>query len=158
YRSFDEVVRKYEGEVSRAAIVIVGYFVPDGALVGEWVTSIASGATAFYDIDTPVTLAQLERGECEYVNPELIRRYHLYLSFTGGPVLRLLENRFGSPMARAMYCSVDSDLYRTCTKAIRWDMGYLGTYSPDRQPGLESLMIEPARRWSQGRFAVVGPM
>ena len=34
-----------------------------------------AGATAFYDIDTPVTLARLARGEADYVSPSLIRRY-----------------------------------------------------------------------------------
>jgi spore maturation protein CgeB len=39
----------------------------------------------------------------------------------------------------------------------RWDLGYLGTYSSDRQPVLDRLLLEVARRWPQGRFAVVGP-
>jgi len=29
---------------------------PEGAAIGCWVTSTAEGSTAFYDIDTPVTL------------------------------------------------------------------------------------------------------
>jgi spore maturation protein CgeB len=33
----------------------------------------------------------------------------------------------------------------------------MGTYSDDRQPGLERLLLEPARRWGQGRFVVAGP-
>ena len=37
------------------------------------------------------------------------------------------------------------------------DLGYLGTYSADRQPKLERLLLEPARRWPAGRFAVAGP-
>ena len=41
---------------------MVGSYVPDGVAVGEWVTATAGGITAFYDIDTPVTLAKLERG------------------------------------------------------------------------------------------------
>ena len=44
--------------------------------------------TAFYDIDTPVTLAKLARGDFEYLSPELIPGYDIYLSFTGGPTLR----------------------------------------------------------------------
>ena len=31
----------------------------------SWVTSIARGKTAFYDIDTPITLARLEAGEAD---------------------------------------------------------------------------------------------
>ena len=38
-----------------------------------------------------------------------------------------------------------------------YDLAYLGTHSEDRQPALEALLIEPARRWPQGNFAVFGP-
>ena len=33
----------------------------------------------------------------------------MYLSFTGGPTLRFIESRYGAPMARVLYCSVDPD-------------------------------------------------
>ena len=112
---------------------------------------------AFYDIDTPVTLAKLERGEHDYVSPDLIAGYDLYLSFTGGPTLDLLEQRYGSPAARALYCSVDPLAYPPMETAKRWDLSYLGTYSPDRQPRLERLLIAPARAMPQGRFVVAGP-
>src|SRR5207253_6090561 len=39
----------------------------------------------------------------------------------------------------------------------RWDLGYLGTYSADRQPALDQLMLQPARRWPLGRWVVAGP-
>src|SRR5688500_1596849 len=77
--------------VRQADPVIVGSYVPEGVTVGHWVTSTAGGLTAFYDIDTPVTLAKLERGDYEYLSPELIPRYGMYLSFTGGPTLRRIE-------------------------------------------------------------------
>lgn len=157
YTSFDELVSKYEAEVENADLVITGSFVPDGIQVGSWVTSVAAGVTMFYDIDTPITLAKLEGGVCDYITPELIGRYHAYLSFTGGPTLTRIERRFRSPMARALFCSVDTDRYVPLEKPCNWDLGYLGTWSEDRQPSLDHLMLEPARRWKEGRFAVVGP-
>lgn len=36
-------------------------------------------------------------------------------------------------------------------------MGYLGTYSEDRQPGLELRLLAPARRRPASRFVVAGP-
>jgi spore maturation protein CgeB len=33
----------------------------------------------------------------------------------------------------------------------------MGTYSDDRQPTLDRLLLEPSRRWRQGRFVVAGP-
>jgi spore maturation protein CgeB len=60
-------------------------------------------------------------------------------------------------MARALYCSVDLDLYGLRTVPVRWDLSYLGTYSDDRQPTLEQLLLEPARQRPDLRFAVAGP-
>jgi nucleoside-diphosphate-sugar epimerase len=113
--------------------------------------------TAFYDIDTPVTLAKLARGDFEYLSPQVIPGYDLYLSFTGGPTLRRIERQYGSPMARALYCSVDPDAYPVLHLPKKWDLSYLGTYSDDRQPTLEKLLIEPARRLSHLKFCVAGP-
>jgi spore maturation protein CgeB len=38
----------------------------------------------------------------------------------------------------------------------RWSLGYLGTYSTDRQPTLERLLIEPAESL-EATFVVAGP-
>lgn len=157
YESFDELVARFERDVERARLVVVGSYVPEGARCGEWVTSVAKGKTAFYDIDTPVTLSKLESNDAEYVTPSLIRRYHAYLSFTGGPTLRAIEARYGAQMARTLYCSVDPDKYRPLQTPFRWDLGYLGTYSADRQPALDDLLLTPARDWQKGQFVVAGP-
>ncbi len=148
---------RFAAAVREADAVIVGSYVPEGVAVGDWVTRTAGGLTAFYDIDTPVTLAKLERGDLEYLSPALIPRYDLYLSFTGGPTLERLEREFGSPRALPLYCSVDPSLYFPESCERKWDLGYLGTYSADRQPPLEALLVEPARRWGDGRFCVAGP-
>lgn len=158
YHSLEELAARFEQSVREARLVVVGSFVRDGARVGEWVTSVAKGKTAFYDIDTPVTLAKLANGEHEYLTPALIPSYHGYFSFTGGPALRFLESHYGAPMARVLYCSVDSEKYYPMQEPLAWDLGYLGTYSKDRQPGLEALMLDAARQWRAGRFAVAGPM
>jgi spore maturation protein CgeB len=150
-------LERYRAAVAGADAVIVGSYVPDGVVVGRWAQEVATGATAFYDIDTPVTLAKLERGDFEYLSPELIPGYDVYFSFTGGPTLDRLMQHYGSPAARALYCSVDPEAYPALDRPVRWDLSYLGTYSPDRQPTLERLLIEPARRAPHLRFAVAGP-
>ena len=149
-------LERWRGAVQHADAVIVGSYVPEGVAVGGWVQRTARGVTAFYDIDTPVTLAKMAKGDEEYLSPELIPGYDLYLSFTGGPTLERLMKVYGSPAARALYCSVDAQAYRPRRTAARWDLSYLGTYSPDRQPTLERLLIEPARRAPELRFAVAG--
>lgn len=157
YGSLDELHDRFAQAVRDADLVIVGSFVPQGAQVGDWVQREAGGLSAFYDIDTPVTLARLARGEHDYLRPEQIAGYDLYLSFTGGPTLRRLEHHFGSPRARVLYCSVDPLLYHPDPQPAAWDLGYMGTYSDDRQPGVDRLLLQPARTWAGGRFIVAGP-
>jgi len=148
---------RFDAAISDADAVIVGSYVPEGVAVGERVQRLAHGVTAFYDIDTPVTLAKLGRGDFEYISPDSVPGYDVYLSFTGGPTLAFLEDHYGSPAARPLYCSVDPALYHPTGAAKRWDLSYLGTYSPDRQPTLERLLLEPARALPDRRFVVAGP-
>jgi spore maturation protein CgeB len=157
YSSLQELKDCFADDVRQADVVMVGSYVPEGVALGEWVTTTARGITAFYDIDTPVTLTKLTCGDTEYLSPALVQRYTLYLSFTGGPALERLEKCYQAPCARPLYCAVDPELYypEPCEKP--WTLGYLGTYSPDRQLTLEALLLEPARRWTPGHFVVAGP-
>jgi spore maturation protein CgeB len=157
YGDLDEL-KRHAGVVAAADAVIVGSYVPEGVAVGHWVHETSRGARAFYDIDTPVTLAKLERGDYEYLEPGLIPGYDVYFSFTGGPILDQLMRGYGSPAARALYCSVDAEAYPMLEEAKLWDLSYLGTYSADRQATLESLLLEPARRAPDLRFVVAGPL
>jgi spore maturation protein CgeB len=157
YGSIAELKRRFTGAVREADLVIVGSYVPEGACIGEWVTRTTRGVSAFYDIDTPVTLARLRHGELEYLTRALISRYDLYFSFTGGPTLERLEREYGAQAALPLYCSVDPEIYHPEPLPDRYDLGYMGTYSPDRQHGLTHLLTEPARRWWEGRFVVAGP-
>lgn len=150
-------LERWRAEVETADAVIVGSYVPEGVAVGEWVLTHARGVRAFYDIDTPVTLANLASGPLDYLSTSLVARYDLYLSFTGGPTLERIERSYGSPAARALYCSVDAELYRPVETLKRWDLSYLGTYSDDRQPILERLLLEPARAAPHLKFCVAGP-
>jgi spore maturation protein CgeB len=151
-------LRRYSGEIASADAVIVGSYVPDGVAVARFVLRTAKGIKAFYDIDTPVTLAKLAAGDFEYVSPAVIPRFDLYLSFSAGPALDVLERRYRARAARALYCSVDVNAYRPRRQKQRYDLGYLGTYSDDRQPALERLLLAPARRMPDLRFIVAGPL
>ena len=156
YDDLDDLAR-FTPEIAEADAVIVGSYVPEGVAVAHFVQEVAGGTTAFYDIDTPVTLAKLRRGDFEYLSPEVIPGYDVYLSFTGGSTLDLIEHQYGSPAARALYCSVDPEAYHPLDTPKRWDLSYLGTYSPDRQPTLERLLLEPAKALPNRKFVVAGP-
>ncbi len=158
YRDYKDLKDRFVSEIREAELVIVGSYVPDGSEIGEWVIRTAGGIKAFYDIDTPVTLAMLENGSPGYITRTLIPSYDLYLSFTGGPTLEILALKFGAKMPRAFFCSFDpAEYYPVCCEQV-WDLGYMGTYSKDRQGALEELMLQPARRWQKGRFIAAGPM
>ena len=158
-RIYDSIAQlwSYAPEVAAADAVIIGSYVPQAADVIAWAACTHHGALCFYDIDTPVTLRQLATGGAEYLHPTLIPLFDFYLSFTGGPTLDLLERRYGACRAEALYCSVDAETYRPLQVPRKWDLGYLGTYSADRQPVLERLLLEPARRAPERRFIVAGP-
>jgi spore maturation protein CgeB len=159
YRSVPELMGRFAARLRRADAVIVGSYVPEGAALIDRLLAEDVRPLLFYDIDTPVTLAALDRGEVRHLRPDQIPRFDAYLSFSGGPVLDQLERQRGARLAEVLYCSVDPERYtHTPGGAARWDLGYLGTYSDDRQPGLERLLLEPARRLPDRRFVVAGPM
>ena len=143
--------------IERADAIILGSFVRDGVVLADKLCATADCVTAFYDIDTPVTMAKLEKGECTYLAPEVMPYFDLYLSFTGGPLLKRLEKRYGVKRAVPLYCSVDDTLYRPVPAKQRWDLSYIGTYSADRQPTLTRLLIETSRLRPELKFAVAGP-
>jgi spore maturation protein CgeB len=55
-----------------------------------------------------------------------------------------------------LYCSADLSHYRPHPATPKWSLGYLGTYSEDRQPSLEQLLIAPAQQLGDERFVVAG--
>jgi len=157
YRDLDELRDRHAHRIAAADLVVVGSYVPEGAAVGEWVQAIAGGITAFYDIDTPVTVARLAAGHCDYLAPKLIAGYGLYLSFSGGPLLHTLRARHGAN-AWPFYCAVDPVQHAPAESgAARYDLGYMGTYSADRQAALDKFLVVPARDMPNGRFVVAGP-
>lgn len=157
YRDLEEL-KLYVDALANADLVILGSYVPEGVAVADLLLAVNQKCVAFYDIDTPVTMAKLARQDYEYLHPRLIPRFDLYLSFTGGPMLKWIETHYGAQRARPLYCSVDPELYYPEPEIEPvYDLGYIGTYAEDRQPALNELLIEPARALPQRRFILAGP-
>lgn len=156
YGELDELQRQAAESVAGADLVIQGSYVPDGAAVADWMLDTAGGMTAFYDIDTPITLEMLDGGEHTYLTPEQVTRFDTYLSFTGGPTLERLRSEFGARRPLWFPCLVDPRVYRPRDVAPRHLLGYLGTHSDDRLPGVQSLLLEPAQRRPRSRFVLAG--
>ncbi|ASY58044.1 glycosyltransferase [Sinorhizobium sp. CCBAU 05631] len=157
YGSVDELLTRHGGRLAGADGVVIGSYVPDGVEVIDAVLDLGPKRLCFYDIDTPVTLAKLGRGDEEYLARRQVPFFDLYFSFSGGRMLDRLRSDFGARRPVPLYCAVDLDIYRNTGAPRKWDLGYLGTFSPDRQPILERLLIEPARRLPEMRFVVAGP-
>ena len=157
YSSVPDLIDRFATQLCSAGAVMIGSYVPEGPAVIDAVAALQPAHLSFYDIDTPVTLAKLARGDEEYLERRQIPLFDIYFSFSGGPTLKRLEQEFGAQSAVDLYCSVDDAHYRPTGEALEWDLGYLGTYSPDRQPTLERLLLEPARRLPHKRFVVAGP-
>ncbi len=156
YRDLSEAALRFGALVAGADLVVLGSFVPDGTILGDWITRQARGVTAFYDIDTPVTVAGFQSGKISYMSAALVPRFDIYLSFTGGPLLRLMEEAYGSPRARVLYCAADTSAPAPHNRSPHWTLGYLGTYSADRQRHLEELLFGTARALPEQRFVVAG--
>lgn len=160
YDNWTSIRDEVRDELRSADVAVVGSYSPDGLAAVDEVVNSRAGVKAFYDIDTPITVAQLrDQGTSDYLRAEQIPEFDLYFSFTGGPMLDELEQRFGAQRAVPLYCSFDPKQYRRfgVNKRFACDLSYMGTYAPDRQPKIEALLCKPALRLPSGKFLVAGP-
>lgn len=147
-------------ELNDCDAAIVGSYFPDGYAALDALFSSPAPVKAFYDIDTPITVAALRStGSTEYIRAEHLHSLNLYLSFTGGPMLQEIMRDFGVPLAAPLYCSFDEKQYHPRARGKRFacDLSYMGTYAPDRQPKIDELLCEPARQLPESKFIVAGP-
>lgn len=147
-------------EARDADAALVGSYVHEGQRVIDDLAAAGVDPLYFYDIDTPVTVAQLRAGTAEYLRADQVPIFTRYLSFTGGPWLgEVLEGELGAREARALYCSVDLAGHGPVEPdaELRADLAYMGTYAPDRQPVVDRFLTDVARRLPDRRFLVAGP-
>jgi spore maturation protein CgeB len=160
FQDWNAVLPNARREMADCDVALVGSYFPHGIRAVDEVLNSPAAVKAFYDIDTPVTVAQLrDSGATDYLLGRQIPGFDLYFSFTGGPMLRELETRFGAQQAVPLYCSVDAEQYRAWPvhKRYQSDLSYMGTYAPDRQPKIEELFCQPARRLPEQSFLLAGP-
>jgi len=160
---FDEwksVVRAARRKLRECDVAMVGSYFPDGVQALDEMLDSPAPVKTFYDIDTPITVSQLRQaGRTPYLTTQQIPGLDLYFSFTGGPTLCELETRFGARRAVPLYCSFDPQQYRAWPVHRRYacDFSYMGTYAPDRQPKIEELFCDAARRLPTKAFILAGP-
>jgi spore maturation protein CgeB len=144
--------------VHAADVVLVGSLVADGPSIIDWLAT-QDRPLFYYDIDTPITLVELARsGQTDYLRSDQIRLFQTYFSFAGGRALDELEGVWGARHAEALYCGVDTAVYRPVASQERFEcaLSYLGTYAPDRQPAVDEMLFAPARALSSERCFLAG--
>jgi len=160
YSSWEDLRRKALAETSESCAVIVGSYCPDGARIADEVLALDGPLHIFYDLDTPITLANMQHGDLDYLRRDQVGAFDLYLSFTGGDILRELEGRWGARMARALYGCVDPEVHARVAmlEKYRCDLSYMGTYATDRQHKVEELFVRPARLMQTASFVLAGSL
>lgn len=161
YGDWDEILPAARRRLADADVGIVTSYCPDGLAAADLVLDSPAPVRVFYDLDTPVTLDRLARGETvPYIGPRGLGDFDLVLSYTGGAALTELRERLGARRVLPLYGSVDPAVHRPVPgdDAYRADLSYLGTYAEDRQAALETLLIEPARRRPEHRFVIAGAL
>ena len=146
-------------ELADADVGIVTSYCPDAIAASELVLAAPHALAVFYDLDTPITLGRLARGETlPYIAAAGLRDFDLVLSYTGGKAMEQLSAQLGARRVVPLYGHVDPDVHRPAPEAARYraDLSYLGTFAADRQEALEALFIEPARRLPHKRFLLAG--
>jgi spore maturation protein CgeB len=160
FRSWKKALPEVKKELSDADVAVIGSYFPDGISAIDIACSSKAPVTAFYDIDTPITVAQLRADrKTPYLRADQIPHLDLYFSFTGGPLLSELEIKFSARRALPLYCSFDESLYRRreVSKRYTCDLSYMGTYAPDRQPKIDEWLLEVAAVEPHQRFILAGP-
>jgi spore maturation protein CgeB len=160
YEDWKHAVPQMRAELRDADVAMLGSYFPDGIVAADLIFDSPARVKTFYDIDTPITVTALrEKGGTEYLQKFQIANFDVYFSFTGGPMLRELEQRFGARRAYPLYCSFDPEEYRRfgVNQRFACELSYMGTYAPDRQAKIDELLCKPARMLPRGRFIVAGP-
>jgi spore maturation protein CgeB len=159
YESIEEIQAEAAAEINDADVALCTSFCPDAIAASRLILDSHAPVRAFYDLDTPVTLAALQSGRpVPYLPPEGLSGFDLVLSYTGGRALEELQSRLGARLVAPLYGAVDPDLSAPAPPRdeFRADLSYLGTYAKDRQAALEEFFVKPATERPDLRFALGG--
>ncbi len=160
YRDWNEVRARALRDAAESDVVLTASYCPEGARVNDEVLELQRPLHVFYDLDTPVTLANLENGDVPYLRRDQIPRFELVLSWTAGRSLHELRERWGANKVRPLFGCVDPDVYRRVDprREFACDLSYMGTYAEDRQQKVDALFLEPARRRTDSQFLLAGAL
>jgi spore maturation protein CgeB len=161
YDTWSSISAQARRDVADADIAMVTSYCPDAIAASDIVCAAPRAMSVFYDLDTPVTLSSLRRGEPPpYIGARGLRDFDLVLSYTGGAAVGQLSDVLGARRVHPLYGHVDPDAYRPVPPEPRYrsDLSYLGTFAEDRQQALELLLVKPASIRAEQVFMIGGAL
>jgi spore maturation protein CgeB len=161
YSGWKEIEAYARQAVAAADSAIVTSYCPDALAAADLILDSSAPVRVFYDLDTPVTLERFRlHGSVDYLPAYGLEPFDLVLSYAGGRALDELRQHLGARRVAALYGSVDPEVHKPVASDAHYhsDLSYLGTYAADRQPTLEQLFLEPARRSPEKQFLVGGAL
>ena len=161
YQDWNQAVGEIRQAVGKADVGVVTSYCPDGAAACRLILDSHLPRSVFYDMDTPVTLERLARGErIDYLPQEGLAEFDLVLSYTGGRTVDGLREQLGARNVAPLYGWVDPAIHfrQPVHEGFAAALAYLGTYAADRQPALEELLIAPAHDLADRQFVVAGAL
>lgn len=160
YRTWNDIRERALRDAADSDIVITASYCPDGVRINDELLEVDRPLHVYYDLDTPVSLSNLAKGDLAYVAQRQIPAFDLVLSWTGGDGLRELNERWGARRVRPLFGCVDPDIYRRVPARPEFAsaLSYMGTYAADRQQKVDNFFLEPARRRKELSFTLAGTL
>ena len=159
YQSWPEVLSAARRHLSDCDVAMVTSYCPDALAATELVLDSRAHVSCFYDLDSPITIDRLERGEpVEYIGTRGLADFDLVLSYAGGPALWRLQERLGAKVVAPLFGSADPATHHPANPVAHYqaDLSYLGTHAADRLQPLRALLAEPARMFPDRKFVIGG--
>jgi spore maturation protein CgeB len=160
YAAEPAAVRAVIAKAAQADAVIkasgVGVF--DEELIAGLAGSVRPGALlAFWDVDAPATLAELERGGAPSLR-QALAGLDVVFTYGGGPPVVSAYEQLGARHCLPVYNALDPATHHPAPPAERFaaDLSFLGNRLPDRESRVERFFLDAAERLPDRRFLIGG--
>jgi len=159
YRDWDQVRAIAARELADADAGLVTSRCPDARAATELVLEAGLSVSAFYDLESPNTVARRRAGQTiEHIGAEGYRDFDVVLSYAGGQVIRDLMELLGARRVETLFDSVDPAVFQPDPPSPEFvaRASFLGAYSHDLHEMLDKLFFEPSRRLADVAFVLGG--
>jgi spore maturation protein CgeB len=160
YAATPEAVSGVLAEAAAADIVVktsgVGVF-DDALLQGAIAAARPDALRVFWDVDAPVTLAELQRGDAPVLQ-QAVPELDLVLTYGGGdPVVQAYAAR-GAVQCVPIYNALDPETHHPVPPepALAADLAFLANRMPDRESRADAFFFAPASALPNRRFLLGG--